>query len=97
MSAATLGRAGDLNVQGDYDGDSIADVSVFTPATGDWQIRGSATNHTDIYHWGSNGDIPVVGDYDSDGINDLAVFRPSDGTGTSAAVPIWVRSPSILD
>lgn len=79
VRAATFGRAGDINVQGDYDGDSIADVSVFTPATGNWQIRGSATNHVLIYHWGLNGDIPVVGDYDGDGINDLAVFRPSDG------------------
>ena len=79
VRAATFGQSGDLNVQGDYDGDGIADVSVFTPATGNWQIKGSATDHTVIYHWGSNGDIPVVGDYDSDGINDLAVFRPSDG------------------
>lgn len=79
VSVHTIGNPGDVNVQGDYDGDSIADIAMFTPATGDWQIRGSSTGETLIFHWGSAGDIPVIGDYDGDSINDLAVFRPSDG------------------
>ena len=79
ISTQTIGNPGDVNVQGDYDGDGIADIAMFTPSTGDWQIRGSSTGETSIIHWGSGGDIPVIGDYDGDSINDLAVFRPSDG------------------
>lgn len=74
-----MGSPGDINVQGDYDGDGIADISMFTPSTGVWQIRRSNTGETANITWGMNGDRPVVGDYDGDGLNDPAVFRPSNG------------------
>lgn len=79
VTTHVIGNPGDVNVQGDYDGDGIADIAMFTPSNGDWQIRGSSTGETLNFHWGSAGDIPVIGDYDGDSINDLAVFRPSDG------------------
>ncbi len=79
VSVHTIGNPGDVNVQGDYDGDAIADIAMFTPSSGVWQIRGSSTGETQNIHWGSAGDIPVIGDYDGDSINDLAVFRPGDG------------------
>ncbi len=79
FSARSIGNPGDLNVQGDYDGDGIADVAMYTPATGTWQIRRSGTGETTFTQFGMSGDIPVVGDYDGDGINDLAVYRPSQG------------------
>ena len=79
FSARTIGNAGDLNVQGDYDGDGISDVAMYTPSTGTWQIRRSGTGETSFVPFGMNGDIPVVGDYDGDSINDLAVYRPSQG------------------
>ncbi len=79
FSALSIGQPGDVNVQGDYDGDGIADVAMYTPLTGVWQVRKSGTGETTFTQFGSYGDIPVVGDYDGDTINDLAVFRPSEG------------------
>ena len=79
VSMTQIGIAGDVNVQGDYDGDGTADIAMFTPSTGMWQLRLSATGQTANYQWGANGDVPLVGDYDGDGINDLVVFRPSNG------------------
>jgi hypothetical protein len=75
----TMGNAGDINVQGDYDGDGVSDLAMFTPSTGTWNIRRSATGSTASYQFGQNGDVPMVGDYDGDGRNDLVVFRPSNG------------------
>jgi hypothetical protein len=79
VSSISIGRPGDINVQGDYDGDATADVAMFTPSTGIWQIRRSETATVTEIKWGQAGDIPVVGDHDGDGLNDPAVFRPSNG------------------
>jgi hypothetical protein len=79
FSVRSIGNPGDVNVQGDYDGDGISDVAMFRPSTGEWQIRRSGTGETDFVRFGIAGDIPVVGDYDGDSINDLAVYRPSQG------------------
>jgi hypothetical protein len=79
LSARSIGQAGDINVQGDYDGDGVADVAMYTPSTGVWQIRRSGTGETSFVQFGANGDVPVIGDYDGDSINDLAVYRPSEG------------------
>lgn len=79
VSLQSIGSAGDVNVQGDYDGDGISDVAMFTPSTGVWQIRRSETGETVNVRFGLSGDVPVVGDFDGDSVNDLVVFRPSDG------------------
>ena len=80
VSLQRMGQVGDINVQGDYDGDGIADIAMFTPSTGMWQIRRSETGEVSNTRFGIGGDVPVVGDYDGDSINDIAVFRPSNGT-----------------
>ena len=65
-------------VKNDYDGDGIADRSVYYPATGQWYIFGTATGfYTDQF--GYPGTIPVPGDYDGDGITDYGVFDPATG------------------
>jgi hypothetical protein len=79
VSSIAIGRPGDINVQGDYDGDAKADIAMFTPATGTWQIRRSETATVTEIKWGQAGDIPVVGDFDGDGLNDPTVFRPANG------------------
>ncbi len=65
-------------VKNDFDGDGIADRSVYYPATGEWYIFGSATGfYTDQF--GYPGTIPVPGDYDGDGTTDYGVFDPAAG------------------
>ena len=63
----------------DFDGDGKTDLSVFSPGTGDWLIKSSASGGASTTHWGQQGDILVGGDYDGDGISDIAVWRPSNG------------------
>jgi hypothetical protein len=65
--------------EGDFDGDSKSDTTVFRPATGVWYARESSTGTGSFYQWGLSGDTPVPGDYDGDGKTDVAVFRPSTG------------------
>ncbi len=65
-------------VKNDFDGDGLADRSVYYPATGEWYVFGTATGfYTDQF--GYPGSIPVPGDYDGDGITDYGVFDPATG------------------
>jgi hypothetical protein len=63
----------------DFDGDRITDVSVYTNATGDWQMETSSDGQLSTQHYGQPGDVMVSADYDGDGVSDVAVFRPSEG------------------
>jgi hypothetical protein len=63
----------------DFDGDGLADRTVFRPSTGNWFILNSGSNTVRIDHFGLNGDLPIEGDFDGDSRSDLAVFRPSNG------------------
>jgi CSLREA domain-containing protein len=75
------GLATDMPVPGDYDGDGLADVAVYRPATGYWYILQSSTQFTTYIErqWGLSDDIPVPSDYDNDGNADLGLYRPSTG------------------
>ena len=65
-------------VKNDFDGDGLADRSVYYPATGQWYIYGTATGfYTDQF--GYPGTIPVPGDYDGDGTTDYGIFDPATG------------------
>jgi hypothetical protein len=65
----------------DVDGDGLADLTVFRPASGQWFTLTSSSNYSSnlITQWGLSTDTPVPGDYDGDGKADRAVFRPSSG------------------
>ena len=66
-------------VKNDFDGDGIADRSVYYPATGQWYVYGTATGfYTDQF--GYPGTIPVPGDYDGDGTTDYGIFDNTTGT-----------------
>ena len=65
---------------GDYDGDGKADLAIFRPSTGAWQILTSSTRLSAApVIWGTVTDVPVPGDYDGDGKTDIAFYRPSLG------------------
>ena len=65
---------------GDYDGDGKADLAIFRPSTGAWQIlTSSARLSASPVVWGTTTDVPVPGDYDGDGKTDIAFYRPSLG------------------
>jgi uncharacterized delta-60 repeat protein len=81
------GRAGDIPVGGDYDGDKRTDFTVFRPSQGIWYISPVAFGQFRAVQWGISGDKPVPADYDYDGITDVAIYRPSTGTW-------WIRRSS---
>lgn len=79
FSAMRFGLPEDKPAPADFDGDGIADVTVFRPSTGTWYHLSLATGAFSAMVWGSPGDIPLTGDYDGDGVADHGVFRPADG------------------
>jgi hypothetical protein len=71
-----------VNKPSDFDGDSRADVAVWRPTSGNWNIIHSSDNSSvTVSNWGSGalGDIAVPGDYDADNKTDVAVWRESEG------------------
>jgi uncharacterized repeat protein (TIGR01451 family) len=79
----TWGVFGDLPVPEDYNGDSKADIGVWTSNAGPAANQGVwflIPEDPIIQFWGIKGDKPVPADYDGDGKADIAVFRPSIGT-----------------
>ncbi len=84
----TLGTSSSIMVPGDYDGNGITDVAVFSAGT--WNCPTASPNTT--FTLGSAGDIPMVGDYDGDGKTDAAVFTP----GTPAVWSIRQSSNSAV-
>jgi subtilisin-like proprotein convertase family protein len=70
------------SVKGDYNGDGVADLGVYTPPPlagpqGLWTLGLLGTPVTTSQSFGNAGDVPIPGDFDGDGITDFALFRPS--------------------
>jgi hypothetical protein len=63
----------------DFDGDGLADISIFRPLNGQWWYQQSSDNSVRALTFGSSTDKPVPADYDGDGKTDIAVYRPSTG------------------
>ena len=74
------GGPGLIPVPGDYDGDGISDLVVYSLTTGYWYILTMNEQMTAYARaWGGPGLIPVSGDYDGDGTSDLAVYDEARG------------------
>lgn len=93
-TATQWGMAGDIPVQGDYDGDGKTDFCVYRPSTNVWWVMKSSDGSNYAVSYGTTGDVVAPADYDGDGKTDIAVFRPSNGnwyviyssTGNSATL-----------
>lgn len=74
-----FGTENDTPVVGDFNGDGISTVGLFT--AGQWTLDtngdGRFTDEDSYHKFGQAGDIPVVGDFDGDGIDEIAVVRGS--------------------
>jgi protocatechuate 3,4-dioxygenase beta subunit len=72
-----LGGGTDLPITGDFNGDGIDTIGVFS--AGLWRIDingdGKFNSHDRVVQFGEQGDIPVVGDFDGDGVDELGTFR----------------------
>ncbi|HAS82160.1 MAG TPA: hypothetical protein DCS43_05665 [Verrucomicrobia bacterium] len=67
------------HAENDFDGDGIADLTVYHPASGDWYVQQSGDGKLNQPSWGWSATIPVPGDYDGDGTADSAVYHPEKG------------------
>ncbi len=67
-----------VSADGDVDGDFEADVAVFHPASGTWNLLFS-TGARATLHFGWSETLPVPADYDGDGMADFAVYHPATG------------------
>ena len=66
---------------GDWDGDGITEVGLYTPGTensnGRWQLRTGAAGLD--FAFGDDAPYPVTGDWNGDGRTDVGVFTPATG------------------
>lgn len=89
------GIASDNFIDGDFDGDGIADATVWRSTLGAYLVRRSSRPNDTVLTipLGQNGDNPRhVGDYDGDGISDPAVYREGASAGLPSSTLIRLSS-----
>lgn len=69
------------SIEGDFEGDGLADYSLFRPSDQTWYIQSTANNQVTTRRFGSKTDKIVATDYDGDSKTDFAVFQNVNGSG----------------
>ena len=64
----------------DYDGDGMADLSIYRPSEGAWYVLPATGDGVIVRSFGMSSDRIVPADFDGDGRTDIAVYRPTNGT-----------------
>jgi hypothetical protein len=74
----SFGGSGFLPVYGDWNGDGVATIGAFDPATATWYLRNEPGPGAPdvVFQFGPPGSIPVVGDWDGNGTTTIGVFVP---------------------
>jgi YD repeat-containing protein len=62
------------NVDFDFDGDHITDISRWQPSSTEWRIKNSSNGSVSNLNIGSSSSVVAPGDFDGDGTTDRAVF-----------------------
>ncbi|MDG1810215.1 MAG: SdrD B-like domain-containing protein [Pirellulaceae bacterium] len=67
----------DTPVTGDWNGDGIRTIGMFSSGVWQLDLNGDGQLGTDDpeFRFGAEGDIPLVGDFDGDGVEEIAIFR----------------------
>jgi len=73
------GRAGDILVPGDYDGDGYDEIAIWQRTNKTWYWRHAFEETISQATFGSDTGIPLPWDYNHDGRLDLAYWEPREG------------------
>jgi hypothetical protein len=82
-STFNFGGCEDTPVVGDWNGDSISDLGVYTPWINEWKIDWNQDKQADLVFYlkeMDSADIPLVGDWDGDGRDTPGFFNRSSQT-----------------
>ncbi len=73
-----FGSERDVAVSGDFNGDGISSIGVFSDGKWRLDVDGDGRINPEIdrqVQFGTEGDLPLVGDFDGDGIDEIAIVR----------------------
>lgn len=74
--------AGNIPVAGDWDGDGLSTVGVYSPEIGNFFLTNTngPGGASDAFAFGKPGLLPLAGDWDGDGRDSVAVYEAATGT-----------------
>jgi hypothetical protein len=78
-----FGKAGDVPLKADLDGDGRYEIGVYRPSDNSWRFDTDIDGHEDLVFRLDDmhsGDVPLVGDWDGNGTGTAGFFRPKDST-----------------
>jgi hypothetical protein len=76
-----FGGEGDQPVAGDFNGDGISTLGVFSDGMWSLDVNGDGQfedQHDAMFEFGMPGDVAVSGDFNGDGIDEIAVVRGNE-------------------